>query len=48
MLLGFQVNTKTDLKEVIEKPPRLRQLTLQEFLQLPLSRKNLTHRRGLG
>ncbi|CAE7034160.1 unnamed protein product [Symbiodinium sp. CCMP2592] len=38
--LGFRINSKTDLKEALEEAPRFKQLTLQEFLQLPPSRKD--------
>ena len=41
LLLGFRVNTKSDLCEALENPPRLKQLTLEDLLQLPPSRKDI-------
>ena len=39
--LGFRVNTKSNLCETPDSPPRLKQLTLEDLLHLPPSRKDL-------
>ena len=41
LLRGFRINTKTDLTQALEKPPRLKQQSIQEFLQLPSASKDL-------